>query len=140
MQNFVFFTDDDHDDLHLLKEISESLGRNALLFHDGNEMLTALREQDEMPQMIFLDIEMPTRHGFEILAEIRSMDEFMAIPIVMLSSKCDEKAITRCFELGANYFIPKAYSFSNLKKSIEHALNVVWKDFKPSQADFLYQH
>ncbi|HEY0090867.1 MAG TPA: response regulator [Flavobacterium sp.] len=137
MQKVIFFTDDDQDDLHLMKEISDLLGQNAILFHDGNEMLAKL--QTEKPQIIFLDVEMPMKHGFDILREIRAVRELDDIPIVMLSSKCDEKCVATCFELGANYFIPKAYSFSGLKKSIEHAMNVSWEEFTATEADFLYQ-
>ncbi len=53
MQKFVFFTDDDQDDLHLIREITEALGRNSLLFHNGNEMLNTLGLQNEPPQIIF---------------------------------------------------------------------------------------
>lgn len=137
----MFFTDDDHDDLHLMQEIITSLGHKAELFHDGIEMLSTLQNTPVKPDIIFLDITMPRTDGFEILEKLRASDPaFKDIPVIIHSGNCDEQCIARCFELGANYYITKAFSYNGLKAALEHAVGINWKTFKPTREDFLFEH
>ena len=138
----MFFTDDDHDDLHLMKEVSEALGQTAQFFNDGNEMLAALAGDDGVrPDLIFLDITMERIDGFEVLGALRLLGGgFSSIPVIIHSSNCDEKCISKCFDLGANYYITKALSFKALKSSIEYAINKDWVNFKATRENFLHLH
>ncbi|WP_293893704.1 response regulator [Flavobacterium sp.] len=137
----MFFTDDDHDDLYLLKEVAESLGHTAQIFHDGHEMLAALNTETEKPDLIFLDINMPKIDGFQVLEKVRSYeDDLNAIPVIIHSGHTDDKYIEKCLELGANYYIPKAHSYNQLKSSINYALNTNWAAFKADRENFLHKH
>lgn len=137
----MFFTDDDHDDLYLLKEASDSLGHTAQFFHDGNEMLAVLNGRAVKPDIIFLDINMPSIDGFQVLERVRAFeDEFNAIPVVIHSGHSDHTHIDRCLELGANYYIPKAHNYNQLKSSIEHVVNTDWDTFKADRENFLHIH
>ena len=135
----MFFTDDDADDLHLMKEVADSLGHDSQLFHDPAKMLAQLNGEETKPDIIFLDIRMPLIDGFEVLEKLRSSD-FNDIPVVIHTANSDEKSISKCFELGANYYITKAYNFQNMKSAMEHAINKDWTIFKPTREDFLYIH
>ena len=140
-RKILFFTDDDSEDLHLMKEIADSLGHSSELFHDGHSMISRLHEDSLTPDVIFLDISMPRIDGFEVLQKIRaSKEKFQQVPIVIHSSNCEESCISRCFELGANYYMTKAYSYKDLLKSLEFAMNRDWQKTRPEREAFLYVH
>ncbi len=135
----MFFTDDDHDDLFLMKEVSDALGHTSQLFHSGSEMLAVIKNQKLKPDLIFLDITMPREDGFEVLEKLRSIDnDFKNIPVIIHSGNCDEKCIQKCFELGANYYITKAHDFKDLSASMEYAINKDWTTYKSNREDFLH--
>ena len=91
------------------------------------------------PDLIFLDIQMPGKTGFEVLQEIKQSDRTRHLPIIIFSTTNDEKAINTTRELGANLYIPKPSSFSSLKKAIKHSLSINWDTFTPSTEDFVYR-
>jgi CheY-like chemotaxis protein len=136
----IHFLDDDEDDLHLLMEISQSLGHIPRLFRNGINMLTALRDEPIKPDIIFLDINMPTIDGYQILRNIRAFKEYNDIPIVIHSGNCDDKCINKCLEYGANYYMTKAFSYNELRNAISYATNKDWKIFRPNVQQFLHIH
>jgi CheY-like chemotaxis protein len=136
----MFFTDDDHDDLQLMTMVSDSLGHTSQLFHDGDQLLANLERTDVQPDIIFLDITMPRKSGIEILTKLRSMDKTKSIPIVIHSGNCDEKCISECYELGANYYVTKAYSYTDLKAALEYSINTDWSTYKAARENFLHEY
>jgi CheY-like chemotaxis protein len=137
----IFLIDDDVDDLHFMNDISISLGHTTQLFYNGPDMFSVLNSIEIKPNIIFLDINMPMLDGFEVLEKLRhTKEEFKDIPVIIHSSHRDEKSIKRCYELGANYFITKAFNYNDLKSSIEYAINKDWKTFKASLHDFKHEH
>jgi len=141
MTNFklLFFTDDDRDDLQLLHEITHTLGHRAHLFTDGEAMFGELQSTNEKPHIIFLDISMPKADGFDIIETIRSYTEYNDIPIVIHSARCDTRCLDRAFELGANYYMTKAYTYEGVKQSIITAIETDWNTFKPKREEFLHK-
>lgn len=63
-------------------------------------------EHNTEPDLILLDLQLPGRDGFEILAELR--ESHPAISVVVLSARQDRESVTRALELGALGFIPKS--------------------------------
>jgi len=137
----VFYADDDTDDLDFFRDVISSIGQKIRLFtHDrGDNLLTALRNPPPVPQIIFLDLNMPGKSGFDVLEELKSSDEFKDIPVVAFSTSSDDHNVSKCMKLGASFYVTKSTSFDSLKKSIEHTLNIDWENFKPSMAEFIYK-
>ncbi len=137
----VFYADDDTDDLDFFRDVINSIGQKIRLFtHDrGDNLLTALRNPPPVPQIIFLDLNMPGKSGFDVLEELKSSEEFKDIPVVAFSTSSDDHNVSKCMKLGASFYVTKSTSFDSLKKSIEHTLNIDWKNFKPSMAEFIYK-
>lgn len=77
------------------------------------------------PELILLDINMPTCDGYETLEKLKSDEEFENIPVVFLTSNADRKSLVRAMELGAADFITKPYDDTDLIECIENQLDPV---------------
>ena len=134
-----FYVDDDSDDLSFFQEAVDEIGKTVTLFELGDDMLFSLKNQPPMPSVVFLDLNMPIKNGFEILQEVRASESFKDIPIVVYSTSNGIDTIVKCFELGANLFITKAISIAGLKKAILHVAEIDWDNFKPDLKSFVYK-
>ena len=132
MKSIKFFSvlvDDDESDRHFfgeaLEEALEGLPITADLttVHNGEQLMQWLAERtDPLPQVIFLDLNMPRKNGFECLSEIKQNEPFKHLPVIIFSTSFDEKEMNRLYEAGAHYYIRKPNTFSELKKLIYQAL------------------
>ncbi|AWI26943.1 response regulator [Flavobacterium pallidum] len=122
----IFLTDDDSDDCMLFSEaLRESHSDVSLnVTTDGVKLMEMLHEMPPSPPMVlFLDLNMPRKNGFECLDEIRKSPNLKDIPIIIFSTSSNTDIIDRTYSQGANYFISKPNSFVLLKKAIEHILS-----------------
>jgi response regulator RpfG family c-di-GMP phosphodiesterase len=136
----VFYVDDDSDDRSFFEEAIEELGENVKLFELGDDMLRLLKNPPPKPSVIFLDLNMPYKNGFEILDEIRSSEAFQGLPIVVYSTTSANDTIQKCLDLGASYYITKVVSLSSLVNAIKTVISMDWENFKPNMDNFVYKH
>ncbi len=61
------------------------------------------------PQLVLLDVMLPFIDGFELIEQIRSKKEWEDVPIVMLTSKTQERNVVRAIEAGADDYIVKPF-------------------------------
>ena len=125
----IFLADDDIDDCMLfedaLREVDDSTELRTA--NDGAELMNILKTTiPPTPDVIFLDLNMPKKNGFECLAEIRNSQRFKNIPVVIFSTTGEEEAINRLYDQGANYFIRKPGSYPKLKMAIQKILAIDW--------------
>jgi CheY-like chemotaxis protein len=80
----VFVIDDEDDNLAYLSEIITSVGYEVNTFTDGAEALAKMKT--ETPDMVFLDVQMPTMNGFQVLKGIREIDSAANVPVILLSA------------------------------------------------------
>lgn len=111
----ILIADDDLDDCKMIEEaFQESRLLNKLSFvHDGEALLTYLN-QNPLPGLILLDLNMPKKDGREALQEIKNNPNFRHIPIIVLTTSQAEEDIFRTYNLGVNSFITKPVSFAGL--------------------------
>jgi chemosensory pili system protein ChpA (sensor histidine kinase/response regulator) len=88
------------------------LGINSVLAKDGLDAQVQLNQ--EAPDMILLDIEMPRMDGFELLEWVKGNDALKHIPVVMISSRATDKYIDKATALGCSAFLGKPYLLENL--------------------------
>ena len=138
----VFLADDDPDDRFLfeeaLKEINDDT--NVTMAYDGEHLMSILDTQaSPHPEMIFLDLNMPRKNGFECLQEIRQKEKYNDIPVVVFSTSCQQDAIRQMYALGASYYICKPDSFQKLIKSINKifSMNMNGTSGKRGMDDFV---
>lgn len=88
------------------------------------------------PDLILLDLNMPRKNGFEALKEIRADQVWSRIPVIMFTISKDTRDVLRSYELGANTFMTKPFSFNALVKMLQ-AIKEYWLEFSelPSFSD-----
>ncbi|MCM2318260.1 MAG: response regulator [Pseudomonas sp.] len=120
----ILIAEDDPDDRLLTREaFSESRPANRVDFvHDGEELLDYLNHRPPYddaqryprPSLILLDLNMPRMDGREALRALKAEPRLRDIPVVMLSTSCDEEDIRRSYADGVNSFISKPANFNGL--------------------------
>ncbi len=128
---YVFLADDDIDDCFLFEDaLSEvSIQTRLSTANDGIELMNLLENAvPPPPDVIFLDLNMPRKNGFECLVELKTTDKFKDIPVVIFSTSCEEGYIDKVYENGADYYLCKPGSFQSLKTAISKVLSIDWKD------------
>lgn len=88
----------------------------------GTQVLSYL--ENEECDMILLDISMPEMDGFELLREIRTMENGKDIPVIFLTADNDTETETRCFKEGAIDFIVKPFVPAVMQSRIGRALEL----------------
>lgn len=117
----ILLIDDDTDDAGLFKEALEDIDPSTEFryYHDGNEAIEALSNQHiPMPDLILLDINMPTISGWDCLKSIKAHETLAPIPVLMYTTSSQHKEKEMAFTLGAIGFVTKPYEFKHLKQLI----------------------
>ena len=92
-------------------------GMRVITAKDGLDAISVL--QDNTPDVILLDIEMPRMDGYEFASHVRSDDRFAEVPIIMITSRVGDKHRARAIELGVNDYLGKPYQDSQLLEAIQ---------------------
>jgi DNA-binding NarL/FixJ family response regulator len=79
-----------------------------------------------VPDLLFLDLEMPFKNGLECLLEIRESASLQHLPVVVFSSTTRQSNIQTAYELGAHLFLVKSPTFSEYASSIRAVLELDW--------------
>ena len=121
----ILLADDDIDDCLFFKDALEALPISTKLktVHDGDQLLDYLTANEEQPpHVLFLDINMPRKNGFECLSEIKQNPKLKDLPVVMFSTSGEQDKINILFKTGADVYIKKPANFAQLVQVIHHAL------------------
>lgn len=129
----IFYIDDDADDRMLfeeaLAEVDKSITLTAL--EDADELLHILDNPPPVPHLIFVDLNMPRKNGYQLLKEIKSNQSFRRFPVLILTTSAEEEAIENARLLGANAFITKPSNFASLKAILNKCLTLDWNIASP---------
>ena len=131
---YIILADDDADDRDFFADALNEISVQTELTtaNDGIELMTALEEtvtEPPPPHVIFLDLNMPRKNGFECLKEIRDTQKLKNIPVVIFSTSSNENIIDTTFSLGANCYICKPNTHQLLKQVIEKVLALnLWEN------------
>ncbi len=120
-RTFALVVDDSITVRRVTQRLLERNGMRVLTAKDGVDAVSLL--QENMPDIILLDIEMPRMDGYEVAAHVRSDARLKHIPIVMITSRVSEKHRARAIELGVDDYLGKPYQESQLLDAIEPLVN-----------------
>ena len=137
----ILFSDDDTDDALLFTQAADLMTSPILLsFAEDGEQLMRYLSREMLPDMIFLDLNMPVRNGVECLREIRKQKKLDWLPVIIYTTSDNPKDIDICYDLRANLYVVKPTSFENIIKTLKRVINM---DFAihgfPSRENFLLQ-
>jgi CheY-like chemotaxis protein len=125
----VLLADDDDDDRLLFLDVLKELKLPVTLSSANNgEMLMQVLAQSTPPDILFLDLNMPLKNGFECLVEIRRDPRLDGMPVVIFSTSSQPSAIERVYSDGAQLYIRKPNDFTELKNVIHHVLTMDWNE------------
>ncbi len=112
---------DDEDSLRsLLRTNLEEHGYEVIEASNGAEALDKVAL--DTPDLVLLDSMMPQVDGYEVLSQIRSVNKFKALPVIMLTAKTSEADRVKAFTAGANDFVPKPFYLGELLARIRSVL------------------
>lgn len=138
----LLLADDDLDDRLFFQDAVEELclSINLITVCDGVELMDFLNSGiEQLPDVLFLDLNMPRKSGYECLSEIKSSETLRTIPVVIFSTSLDTDVVNNLYDIGANYYIRKPGDFNVLKKVIHEATVLLEKNKvnQPARADFI---
>jgi len=112
--------DDNADIVAILKAILEDKGYALQFAYSGQEAFNLLG--DQKPDLIILDILMPTIDGLEVLTRLKGDPDTASIPVILLTSKVEYKDVLIGYKMGAEYYITKPFTKGQLLKGINLVL------------------
>jgi len=122
--NTIMIVDDDIDDCDIFCEALSDINPaiECIRVGNGQEALRMLECTERLPQLIFLDLNMPRMGGRQCLAEIKKNNRLMHIPVVIYTTSKIGDDVQEMRQLGAYDFITKPFRDTDLKKIIREML------------------
>ena len=78
-----------------------------------------------LPNVLFLDLNMPRKNGYECLSEIKLIDRLKNLPVIIFSTSLNHDVVDMLYQNGANYYIRKPGDFNKLKNVISKAVTLI---------------
>ncbi|HKS69620.1 MAG TPA: response regulator, partial [Ktedonobacterales bacterium] len=113
---YVLVVDDSPSVRRVVGNMLKSHGWEVQTARDGVEALEVIARQ--LPAAVLLDIEMPRMDGYELLATVRSQDQYRDLPLIVLTSRAATKHQQRALQLGADAYVIKPYQDEDLLNTI----------------------
>ena len=126
----ITLADDDEDDRLFFTDAFDELKINTVVntFKNGKELLDFLNHPESvLPNIIFLDLNMPILNGVDCLKEMKKNDKLNDIAIAIYSTSSSDQDIENTFVLGANIYIKKPSDFGTLKKVLSDVVTINWQ-------------
>ena len=116
MNKTIMVVDDNPDIITIVKTILEGKGYSVSSASGGAELLNMLKGQK--PHLIILDIMMPEMDGLEVLSRLKAASETATIPVILLTAKVQYEDVLGGYKLGADYYITKPFTSTQLVNGI----------------------
>ena len=131
-KDFILITlaDDDEDDRLFFTDAFDELKINTVVntVNNGVQLMDFLNNPESvLPNIIFLDLNMPIKSGIDCLKEIKQNDRFKDIAVAIYSTSSSDEDVENTFVLGANIYIKKPSDFNTLKKVLNEVVTLNWQ-------------
>jgi CheY-like chemotaxis protein len=125
----IFLADDDEDDCMLFRDALNEVctGSQLTVAANGVALMDILDLPPvPLPDVIFLDLNMPLKNGFQCLEEIKQDEKLKKLPVVIFSTTMQQEAVNKTYRDGANFYICKPSNYGQLKRTLEKVLAINW--------------
>jgi len=138
----ILLADDDKDDNILFQAILDELplSTHLTIVFNGEQLMNLLNDtKEKLPDILFLDLNMPRKNGYTCLLEIKRSEKLKLLCVVIYSTSYEYEVVSLLYKNGAQYYIRKPGSYKQLKKLIYQALTLSAQvDFpQPSMEEFV---
>ena len=137
----ILLADDDNDDCLLFKDALDELPLSAQLttVRNGEQLMQLLNTKAQLPDLLFLDLNMPRKNGFECLSEIKQNEKLKQLPVIIFSTSFEPDIVNLLYKNGAQYYICKPNEYSQLLKVIYHAITITSRGnlSQPTKEEFV---
>jgi CheY-like chemotaxis protein len=124
----ILLIDDDSDDRALFREALQEISPETLCVTEGDARKALKDLYDpavQLPNVIFVDINMPRVSGWDCLMDIRSNESTKDIPVVMYSTSSHEKDVEKANQLGASCLLTKPEDYCQLRKCMADVVRIL---------------
>lgn len=118
---WVLIVEDTDHSRELLRVVVEKLGHGVIEARDGNEALRQL--QAVIPDLIFLDLKIPSPNGYDLLAEIRN-SRFSSTPVIALTANAMTGERERALAAGFDGYLAKPVTLTQIRSAVERMLDL----------------
>jgi DNA-binding response OmpR family regulator len=116
----VLCADDDEDILSLVSLRLQRAGFEVATANDGDAAVQIARAR--RPAVAVLDVMMPKRTGYEVLAELRGDDALRGMKVILLSARVQEGDVARGMDAGADAYLAKPFKAQDLVSKVQELL------------------
>jgi len=138
----VFLADDDDDDQLIFIEALAAVAPDIKCetAFNGKEALEKLNELRVLPDLIFLDINMPLMDGFECLIRIKQQKDLFRIPVIIYSTAVADSSVITAQELAAHAYLTKPSEHKSLEEKLKKILSTDFSIPSPRIRIFSHHH
>lgn len=121
----ILLVDDDFEDQEIFEDVINELNKlvKCICVDTAEDALQTLKNTPKKPDIIFLDLNLPFMNGFDCLSQIKRQHDLQNIPVIVYSTSSRETDRQKAIELGANDYLIKANTFSELKRMLANVID-----------------
>ena len=123
LMNILLIEDNEGDVLLTTEALEETTLISGLkVIRDGEaaiKFFNGIVDPADLPDLVLLDINLPKKSGYEVLAFIKGHENYMHIPVIMLTTSSSEKDIARCYKGLVNCYLIKPLEVTDFINSIK---------------------
>lgn len=133
----ILLADDDIDDTEMFCEALADIDESVICHCAGNgsEVFTILNEIEEIPELIFLDLNMPIMSGWECLKVLKKDPNYKDIPVIMISTSSHKNDMEMASNLGSICYFIKPNNFNDLKYVLQTITSNLGEGLKDALAE-----
>lgn len=141
----IFYADDDEDDLMFFNEAVEKIAVDSVMeinlhiHKNGEKLIENIKNNYSTHGVVFLDINMPLKSGFQLLEEIRNESDINQFPVIMYSTSSNPDNVNKSRTLGADFYVVKPYEFHSLLEMISTFIQIDWENHRVNESTFFYK-
>ncbi|MDT0643816.1 response regulator [Zunongwangia sp. F363] len=120
--NILFIEDDEIEVMKLMRTMNSlELKHNILEAQDGEQALEILNKKTRLPDIIFLDLNMPKMNGIEFLRILKNDETLRYIPTVILTTSNNRKDVLECYKIGIAGYLIKTLKYDDYVEKLKAA-------------------